>query len=87
MQALVQKPFDAVLIDVDVPDQEGLNTAAYIYETQKTSQYRDIIVIGFSKNIIKGETGLILKTGMDDFVSAPDAKKLMDVIKKQLESQ
>lgn len=87
VQALVQKPFDAVLIDVDVPDQEGLNTAAYIYETQKTSQYRDIIVIGFSKNIIKGETGLILKTGMDDFVSAPDAKKLMDVIKKQLESQ
>ena len=84
IQMLEQNLFDVILIDVDLPQEEALSLTAYINETKPKSKYQDIVVIGFSKNFIKGGTDIYLKNGMADFLPAPDAKKLLDAIKKQL---
>jgi len=84
IQKLEQEPFDAVLIDTAIPEKEGLNTAMLINKSKPISKYQDIVVIGFSKENIKGGLDICLKAGMNDYLYAPDAHQLIDAIKKHL---
>jgi PAS domain S-box-containing protein len=82
LEALKKQSFDVVLMDVQMPKLNGLETTQAIrIEEQQTK--RHIPIIAMTAHAIKGDRERCLEAGMDAYVSKPiDADKLFDTIEK-----
>ncbi len=82
LEALKKQSFDVVLMDVQMPQLNGLETTKAIrIEEQQTK--RHIPIIAMTAHAIKGDRERCLEAGMDAYVSKPiDADKLFDTIEK-----
>ena len=62
--------FDLILMDVQMPDMDGLETTAAIRAMEKTSGAH-IPIIAMTANAMKGDEERCLAAGMDQYVSKP----------------
>jgi two-component system, sensor histidine kinase and response regulator len=70
LAALKQQPFDVCLMDVQMPDLDGLEAAAAIrLEEKKTGTHLPIIAM--TAYAMKGDRERCLATGMDGYISKP----------------
>jgi PAS domain S-box-containing protein len=69
LEALRRRPYDVVLMDVEMPELDGLEAARSIHrEWPATERPR---IIAMTANAMQGDREICLAAGMDDYVSKP----------------
>ena len=71
---------DAVLMDLQMPEMDGIDAAIYIRTVMKSN----IPIIGLTANTLYGEAEKCIDAGMNDCISKPfDPEELCNMIIKQ----
>jgi PAS domain S-box-containing protein len=68
LEALERQPYDLVLMDVEMPEMDGLEATRRIH--QRWGKQRPHIV-AVTANALEGERELCLQAGMDDYITKP----------------
>jgi two-component system sensor histidine kinase/response regulator len=83
-QALIlleQQAFDLILMDVQMPNMDGLEAAAAIRENEKGRTHIPIVAV--TAHAMKGDRERCLAAGMDAYISKPiRVAELNDTIEK-----
>ncbi|MDD5034695.1 MAG: response regulator [Methylococcaceae bacterium] len=69
LEALRRQPYDVVLMDVQMPEMDGLDATRHIVQ-EWTSERRPRI-IAMTANAMQGDREVCLAVGMDDYISKP----------------
>jgi PAS domain S-box-containing protein len=69
LEALEQQPYDVILMDVHMPELDGLQATRCIRE--RWSARRQPRIIAMTASAMQGDRELCLEAGMDDYVSKP----------------
>jgi CheY-like chemotaxis protein len=82
LAALRREHFDVVLMDVQMPEMDGLEaTAAIRAEEEQTGKHLPILAM--TAHAMKGDRELCLKAGMDGYVAKPiQPSELFDAIER-----
>ncbi|HEX4950334.1 MAG TPA: response regulator, partial [Blastocatellia bacterium] len=77
-----RQSFDAILMDMMMPEMDGLEATMRIREREKaTGQHVPIIAI--TANVMVGDREKCLAAGMDEYISKPvDVAKLYEALDK-----
>lgn len=67
---LEEQPFDLVLMDVQMPEMDGLAATRAIREAEKKSG-RHLPIIAMTAHALKGDRERCLQSGMDEYVPKP----------------
>ena len=79
LQALASRPYDLVLMDMNMPEMDGLEATTEIRKL--AGQMAEIPIIAMTANAMKGDRERCLMAGMNDYASKPiDTAKLLERI-------
>jgi CheY-like chemotaxis protein len=82
LAALEKQPFDIILMDVQMPEMDGLQTTAAI-RASETETGKHIPIIAITAHAMLGDKERCLDAGMDAYVSKPlQVEDLFDAIQK-----
>jgi len=85
LAALEREPFDLVLMDVQMPEMDGLEATSAIREGEKSTG-RHVPIIAMTAHALKGDQERCLAAGMDAYVSKPiRTSELFETIERTLE--
>jgi two-component system sensor histidine kinase/response regulator len=85
LDALQRQPFDAVLMDVQMPDMDGLQASRLIREREKTTGGGRLPIIAMTAHAMRGDRERCLAAGMDDYVSKPiRSRVLFEILDRHL---
>ncbi len=70
LQALDRQPYDAVLMDVQMPEMDGLEAARRIRRLNRDG-FGQPWIIAMTASAMQGDREMCLAAGMDDYVSKP----------------
>ena len=69
IEAVVQRPYDVILMDVQMPEMDGLKATVHIRE--QLLSLKQPYIIAMTANALAGDREKYLSHGMDDYVSKP----------------
>ena len=69
LEALRRQPYDVVLMDVQMPEMDGLEATRHILEEWEPGDRPRIVAM--TANAMQGDRELCLAAGMDDYVTKP----------------
>ncbi len=82
IQALGRKRYDAVLMDVQMPEMDGLEASRFIREQMGLA---DIPIIAMTAHAMYGDRERCLASGMNDYVPKPiDRKELFSALRNNI---
>jgi CheY-like chemotaxis protein/HPt (histidine-containing phosphotransfer) domain-containing protein len=85
LKALELLPYDLVLMDVQMPEMDGLEATGHIRNRQSAVRNHDIPIIAMTANAMQGDREICLQAGMNDYVSKPvSPQALAEALKKWL---
>ncbi len=85
VQALAADDFDLILMDIQMPDMDGLKATALIRENEKRTG-EHIPIIAMTAHAMKGDRERCLDAGMDGYIPKPiDINKMLEEINRVLE--
>jgi two-component system sensor histidine kinase/response regulator len=80
LEVLKTEPCDLILMDVQMPEMDGLQATRIIRENEQQSG-NHIPIIAMTAHAVKGDRERCLQAGMDEYVSKPiDSNKLFEAI-------
>jgi PAS domain S-box-containing protein len=80
LAALISQPFDLVLMDVQMPEMDGLEAATAIRARERIAGGH-VPIVAMTAHALKGDRELCLAAGMDEYIAKPiRAHALFDVI-------
>ena len=80
LDALVRQPYDIVLMDINMPEMDGVETTQLIIE--RYGEKRPYI-IALTANALAGDREVYLESGMDDYLSKPiKLEALLHILQK-----
>lgn len=84
LQMMDEAAFDIVLLDCQMPEMDGYETAGWIRKLEEGTGAR-LPVIAMTANAMMGDREKCLSVGMDDYISKPiDPKLLLDMLARWL---
>jgi CheY-like chemotaxis protein len=69
-ERIQQEPFDLVLMDMQMPEMDGLAATQAVREWEK-GRGRHIPIIAMTANAMKGDDLVCLEAGMDGYIAKP----------------
>lgn len=89
VEALMNQPYDLVLMDVRMPEMDGLEATRCI--RQQLPESRQPIIVAVTAEALEGDRERLLSVGMDDYLSKPirpnDLAKLLHRIAASISGQ
>jgi PAS domain S-box-containing protein len=80
LQALELRPYDLILMDVRMPEMDGITATQVIRKLQPAEGPKIVAITAYA---LKGDQEKCLKAGMDDYISKPvKVEKLVEVLKR-----
>lgn len=81
VEAVRQHPFDLVLMDVQMPEMDGLEAAAAIRALEHRTGSPPLPIIAMTAHAMKGDRHRCLAAGMNAYLAKPiDAHKLIELV-------
>ena len=71
LQALEQMKFDVILMDVQMPERDGVSTTQVIRASNNDFLDPDIPIIALTAYAMKGDRERFINVGMDDYITKP----------------
>jgi CheY-like chemotaxis protein len=85
LQALASLPFDLVLMDVQMPEMDGLEATRHVRDTRSAVLNHNIPIIAMTANAMQEDRLNCFEAGMNDYVSKPvQAQTLIKVLARWL---
>jgi CheY-like chemotaxis protein len=86
--ALEKTDYDLVLMDVQMPEMDGLEATRTIRDPKSRVLNHEIPIVAFTAHAMKGDRERCLESGMDDYISKPvKPEHLAEIIAKNLNGQ
>jgi signal transduction histidine kinase/DNA-binding response OmpR family regulator/HPt (histidine-containing phosphotransfer) domain-containing protein len=84
LEAVQVNRYDVLLLDVQMPEMDGLETATYLVKHWADLQtgYERPIIIAMTASAMQGDREMCLRAGMDDYISKPI---MMDSLQRTIE--
>ena len=83
-----EEPFDAVLLDIQMPEMDGIEVARAIRASEAATGRARTPIMALSANAMTHQVESYLAAGMDNHVAKPiEASKLFAVLFELLEGQ
>ena len=74
---LATQPFDLVLMDVQMPEMDGLTAVGKIRESEQSTSFH-LPVIAMTAHAMKGDRERCIAAGMDGYVSKPISGQVLE---------
>ncbi|MCX5856052.1 MAG: response regulator [Deltaproteobacteria bacterium] len=85
VKALETLPYDLVLMDVQMPEMDGMEATRQIRDPQSAVRNHHIPIIAMTAHAMQGDRERCLKVGMNDYVTKPvDPQALVEALDKWL---
>jgi PAS domain S-box-containing protein len=85
LEALEKGPFDFILMDIQMPEMDGIQATVAIRKMQDPARAA-IPIIAITANVLKGDSEKYLHAGMSDYLSKPFTEaQLFKVIRENLQ--
>jgi CheY-like chemotaxis protein len=83
LEALSRQPYDVVLMDMQMPQMDGLETTHQIH--RRWGKKNRPWIIAMTANAMEGDREMCLRTGMDNYISKPVKLSELQTAMKQAE--
>jgi CheY-like chemotaxis protein len=85
LKALQSFHYDIVLMDVQMPEMDGIEATKVIRNMDSKVLKHDIPIIAMTAHALKGDRDICLDAGMNDYTSKPiQPKELFEKIEKYI---
>lgn len=71
IEAIANKSYDMILMDIQMPEMDGLEATKYIRNQERESQLPPIAIVAITANATHDDQYICRKAGMNDYVSKP----------------
>ncbi|MBF0452821.1 MAG: PAS domain-containing protein [Candidatus Magnetomorum sp.] len=83
LHALETLPYDLVLMDIQMPEMDGLDATKQIRNPQSSVLNHLVPVIAMTAHAMQGYKEKCLQAGMNDYITKPISPKALDVVLKK----
>ncbi len=85
VETLTKIPYDLVLMDVQMPEMDGLEATRLIRDPASAVLNSNILIIAMTAHAMTGDRARCIEAGMDNYISKPiDPKRLIEIITESL---